>query len=349
MIKKRHVFSKAKIGILAFGIYLLFFTSVFAARTPAVYPIVAFDSTVGTLYGIYFASFPDTQTKDWMLQSSFIKADAGTNVSLALSDLYILDQLSLETSVRHNSLVQSYFGTGNLTSPTQRKDIFGTYIDGEIGLRYHFSGVFSALLSNVFVSRQEDVAKNGVRYLPDENYSGYRLSLEWDGRNQKWNSSNGSYVKLDLERYPKYLNSTNPNSDYFKWQLDSRTYLPLGSNQLSFRGLLGAIDNNPSYPLQFYLGGVNLLRGDLSQRYTGNTMMAFQSELVVPITHPVSLAVFGELGKVGNDFSVNDVFHFTKGLGLRVDLNTVRTARVRFDWASSADAGSFYFTFNQAF
>jgi outer membrane protein assembly factor BamA len=193
------------------------------------------------------------------------------------------------------------------------------------------------------------VLKNGIRYLPDENYSGYRLSLEWDGRNQKWNAVSGSYLKLDLERYPKYLNSTNPNSDYFKWQLDSRTYFPIGSNQLSFRGLLGAIDNNPSYPLQFYLGGVNLLRGDLNQRYTGNTIMAFQSELVVPITHPVSVAVFGELGKVGSDLSVNDVFHFTKGLGLRIDLNTVRTARVRIDWASSADTGSFYFTFNQAF
>jgi len=349
MMKKHMTFLKAQIYICAFVICILFFSPVFAARTPAIYPIVAFDSTVGTLYGAYFASYPDAQVNDWTLQSSFIKADAGTNISLSLIDLYVFDQMSLEFSVRHNSLVQSYFGTGNATLSSQRKDVFGTYIDGNVGLRYHFNSAWSVMLGNIFVSRQEDVAKNSVRYLPDENYSGYRLSLEWDGRNQKWNSTSGSYVELDLERYPKYLNSTNPLNDHFKWKLDGRTYLPLGSNQLSLRGLLGAVDNNPSYPLQFYLGGSHLLRGDLSQRYTGNTIMAFQSELVFPVTDPVSVAVFGELGKVGNDFSVNDIFHFTKGLGLRIDLNTIRTARIRIDWASSADTGSFYFTFNQAF
>jgi hemolysin activation/secretion protein len=274
-----------------------------------------------------------------------------------------LDQLSLEFNLNHNSLVQTYFGTGNTTLTTSRKDVFGTYIEGEVGGRWHFSKQFSALVANIFYSRQEDVIKNGVRYLPDENYSGYRLSFEWDARNQKWNSTQGIYAVLDLERYPKYLNSTNPKDDYFKWQLDARSYLSLGSSprlrsvsgaepsrgELSFRGLLGAIDNNPSYPLQFYLGGAHLLRGDLNQRYTGNTIMALQSELVIPMTQPFSVAVFGELGKVGNDFSVNEVFHFTKGIGLRIDLNTIRTARIRIDWASSVDTGTFYFTFNQAF
>jgi len=330
------------------GIFLCWAVSVYA-RTPAIYPIVAFDSTVGAMYGFYFASYPDAAVRDWMMQSSFIKADAGTNVWLQLTDLYVLDQLSLETNLNHNSLVQTYFGAGNNTTPSSRKDIFGTYIQGEVGGRWHFSSQFSMLVSNLFYSRQEDVVKNGARYLPDENYSAYRLSLEWDGRNQKWNATEGAYLKLDLERYPKYLNSTNPVNDYFKWQLDARTYAMVGTNQFSMRGLLGAVDNNPSYPLQFYLGGSNLLRGDLSQRYTGNTIMAFQSELVFPVTHPFSLAVFGELGKTGSDFSLNDVFHFTKGLGLRIDLNTIRTARIRIDWASSADAGSFYFTFNQAF
>ncbi len=339
------------------GLYLVVFFagSVHAARTPAIYPIVAFDSTVGAMYGFYFASIPSD--RDWTLQSVFIKADVGTNVSLQLTDLYVMGQLSLETNVKHNGLTHNYFGTGNQTLPANRKNIFGTFIEGEIGGRYHFSDQFSVLLSNAFYSRQEDLVKNTVRYLPDESYSGYRLSLEWDNRNQKWNSTEGSYVVLDLERYPKYLNSTNPKDDYFKWQLDARSYVSLGSvsltersrGELSFRGLLGAIDNNPSYPLQFYLGGAHLLRGDLNQRYTGNTIMALQSELVIPMTQPFSVALFGELGKVGNDFSVNEVFHFTKGIGLRIDLNTIRTARIRIDWASSADTGTFYFTFNQAF
>lgn len=135
--------------------------------------------------------------------------------------------------------------------------------------------------------------------------------------------------------------------------LDFRHFVPLYKNFIfayHFKTQAVVGDAIPFYMLPT-VGGQDILRGVIGNKYRDNLMMALQCEFRIPIWRFVKAAVFGAVGDVYN----TEKFRFAipkygYGAGLRLSLHKVGTT-VRFDaaWQDNIKSPNFYFTIEEAF
>lgn len=160
---------------------------------------------------------------------------------------------------------------------------------------------------------------------------GVELLAEWDGRDNIYTPTTGTFVSFWAGLHRDYFGSDFVYEDYL---LDVRRFFRLGAGQVLALQAKGRIMNGdpPFYRLP-NIGGVGVMRGLYEGRFRDKTMAAVQAEYRFPIWKLVGGALFAGLGEVAgqpSDLSLGDL-KFAGGVGLRVLLDPRERINLRLD------------------
>ena len=179
--------------------------------------------------------------------------------------------------------------------------------------------------------------------------SGIGLMLYYEGRDININAHKGNFFMAAFVDYHKNFGSKF-NFSYFL--IDYRKYFPLAEKVTLATQFYSEI-NFGNVPIQSLalMGGSEKMRGIYLGRYRDKLMTIAQAEIRFPIYWIVSAVAFGGIGEVAPAFKGYkiDGIHWSAGAGLRLMVDSVHKANIRFDYGISADQRFFFFGFGEAF
>jgi hypothetical protein len=196
-----------------------------------------------------------------------------------------------------------------------------------------------------------EVVPPGIQHPP--NYFRSHVSFMLDFRDNPGLPHKGVLVTFGWE---KFDNVTGDNQFNFnRFGIDSRAYIPLGSNQqvIALRAL--GIDSDPApgnvipFFLQPSLGGGESLRGYDPYRFQGDKLILLQGEYRWEASRRIELAIFGDTGTVANHGSRLSINEMKSDAGFGFRLKSSRTTLFRLDIARSNEGFHFQFRFSPVF
>ena len=160
---------------------------------------------------------------------------------------------------------------------------------------------------------------------------GVELQAEWDGRDNIYAPTTGTYLQFWAGLHRDYLGS---DFDYEDYMLDVRRFFPLGSGQVLALQAKGRImEGDPPFYRLPTIGGIGLMRGLFDGRFRDKTTAAVQAEYRIPIWKLLGGAVFAGIGEVADqpgDLALADL-QYTAGVGLRITLDPKERINLRAD------------------
>ncbi len=160
---------------------------------------------------------------------------------------------------------------------------------------------------------------------------GVELQAEWDGRDNIYTPSTGTYLQFWAGLHRDYLGG---DFDYDDYMLDVRRFFPVGAGQVLALQARGRImTGEPPFYRLSNIGGIAVLRGLYEGRFRDKTMGAVQAEYRFPVWKFLGGAVFAGLGEVAGkpeDLALRDL-KFAGGVGLRVMLDPKERITLRVD------------------
>jgi hypothetical protein len=182
------------------------------------------------------------------------------------------------------------------------------------------------------------------------NASGLGLQAAWDGRDNVYEPTRGTFVELTALRHGRPFGG---DFDYWQAMVDVRRFESLAWWRGVVIGLQGygwAVDGATPFYLLPKLGGSRLLRGYYQGRYRDTAAVIAQSEVRVRLTDRWYATVYGGLGSVADGIAnvARTSMRLAAGVGIRYRLNP-EGMKLRLDVARGRDSTAFYFTFGEAF
>ncbi|MFQ6065719.1 MAG: outer membrane protein assembly factor BamA [bacterium] len=166
-------------------------------------------------------------------------------------------------------------------------------------------------------------------------------------RDEAFNPYKGSYSFLSVEKSGGFLGG---DLDFIKYKAEWRGYLRKGefwrSPILAYR-LGGRLGEDLPFYEQFYLGGLETLRGYKENEFRGDKAVLGSLELRVPLTKELLGSLFVDAGKAwGEDSSMED---FKVGWGFGIRLKTpIGLIRLNYG-VGEKEEGRFYFGMGEGF
>jgi len=192
------------------------------------------------------------------------------------------------------------------------------------------------------------------------------LNLTRDTRNNLFNPSQGSYIKLSGLLAGAIFQGTD---EFYRTTLDYMRYIPYRSTVTFATNLsLGALfefGKTQSIPIyeRFYAGGDRTIRGfgerqigpmRAGKPIGGNYRIVFRNELRFKVYKQFHTAVFADIGNVWNNITLSKLQHYRMGVGFGFRYTTpVGVARLDFGFKvrrkSGEKIGKIHLTLGQAF
>ncbi len=179
--------------------------------------------------------------------------------------------------------------------------------------------------------------------------SGIGFMLYNEARDNNINAHKGNYFVAAFVTYNQAFGS---DFDYSYFLVDYRKYFPLSEKTTLATQFYSEI-NFGDIPIQSLalMGGAEKMRGVYLGRYRDKLMTVVQSELRFPIYWILSGVAFAGLGEVSpalDGYSFKGI-KWSAGAGLRLMVDPVHKANIRFDYGISRDQNFFFFGFGEAF
>jgi outer membrane protein insertion porin family len=127
------------------------------------------------------------------------------------------------------------------------------------------------------LTEEEETYLGGAAFAPREVRS-VTLAVSADTRDSNYNPRRGSYTQLSTE-----VAGLFGGADFNKYVVDTRRYIPIGSEHvLAMRLLGGVVTGEAPYLEQFLIGGHESLRGYRTDRFAGSRMLILNTEYRFP-------------------------------------------------------------------
>ncbi len=313
-------------------------------------PILAFDSTFGTVFGA--ALFLSKPEKGYDLAT---KVNATTQSDLAL----FLDYRKwsetgyfyrLEVSV--DGFAIPYYGEGSDTNEADEVRIDQTAVAAKFHLNYREN---SKVKMGLFLDLRfrEELSVDGVKLtpplFPDESRLGFGYSLAYDTRDSSISPTKGTFQRYSLLYLPKFTTNLDSAETFIQAELDFRGFYSF-NNRVTLAGRVNAGTSwvgEPTYLYRYSLGGKHSLRGYFHNRFRGKKFYLAQGEVRFPLFWVVTGAAFVDVGDVTDSEFASA--RTTFGGGIRFLLPPDYIAKVRCDYGIGEDQESIYFVFAEAF
>lgn len=160
---------------------------------------------------------------------------------------------------------------------------------------------------------------------------GVELLAEWDGRDNIYAPTTGTFVSFWAGLHRGYLGS---DFDYEDYLLDVRRFFKVGAGQVLALQAKGRIMNgDPPFYRLATIGGVGVMRGLYEGRFRDKSMSAVQAEYRFPLWDLLGGVVFAGVGEVADqltDVSLGGL-QFAGGVGLRLLLDPKERINLRLD------------------
>jgi len=186
--------------------------------------------------------------------------------------------------------------------------------------------------------------------------SGPTLNLLFDTRVNSVNPLPGFYANLILRSNPDFLSNSQ---GWYSLYVDSRKYVTLadrGQNVLAFWAYawttLGSAAPYLNLPAIGWDAEQRSGRGIYSRRYTGNTLLYFETEYRRDITHNglLGFVLFANVNTVTEQGTRRFAYlHPAAGGGLRIKFNKKTATNVGIDIGFSKGHNGVYFTLGETF
>ena len=275
-----------------------------------------------------------------------VQLQAGAN------DIYQLDYFNPLLGGPRNSLGASIF-----SRDTQRQVVVGG--TDEVDYLARRTGGTATFYRRVTPATQlfSTLRVADIRALPDENpdvppvilgsssVRSLALGATHDTRLSTVYPVQGTYAQAIVEGAGLF-----GGADFAKLTGEARRYFSLGGARgewpprvLAARLLAGTSTGTPPFLDQYFLGGLDTLRGYEVDRFVGNNLLLLSSELRVPVTESIQAVAFVDAGDAwGGRFAealADDDFTFRLGYGLGARIVTP-LGLVRFDYGLNIDGGN---------
>lgn len=183
-----------------------------------------------------------------------------------------------------------------------------------------------------------------LRLFDDENAFFINSWVQIDTRDNEYSPIHGNLLKLSLTcvvEKPALIMVEASESFYHRIFIDNLVYAVKIS---------GGVSNIQSlYVFQYKLGGNDILRGYLENRFVDGNYTAIQNELRFPIYKVLSGVAFIDCGEVFDTYREIEEPKFSFGFGLRLGVPPSYLKKMRIDVGLSKDQYALIVTFDQAF
>lgn len=165
-------------------------------------------------------------------------------------------------------------------------------------------------------------------------------------RDEAFNPYKGSYSLLSVEKTGAFLGG---DLEFTKYKVEWRGYLRKGefwkSPILAYR-LRGRLGENLPFYEQFYLGGLETLRGYEENEFRGDKVVLGSLELRVPLAKELLGSLFVDAGKAWSEDSSMEDFKIGWGFGIRFK---TPIGLIRLNYGVGEKEERFYFGMGEAF
>ena len=165
-------------------------------------------------------------------------------------------------------------------------------------------------------------------------------------RDEAFNSYKGSYSFLSVEKSGDFLGG---DLDFTKYKAEWRGYLRKGdfwkSPILAYR-LGGRWGEKLPFYEEFYLGGLETLRGYEENEFRGNKAVLASLELRVPLSKELLGSLFVDAGNAWSEDSSMEDFKVGWGFGIRFK---TPIGLIRLNYGVGEEEGRFYFGMGEGF
>ncbi len=248
---------------------------------------------------------------------------------------------------------QPYYGEGGETSVQDLQRLWGDQASVSLRLvrtlgRYLALGVFSEFRGRTEVQHGNEPF---ARAIPDQSATVFGLTTQIDTRKDKAKSNEGFVFTTEVAHGPSSLNRP-ANQSFTKLESSFVVYKEIMSEVFpdvvaAFRVMGGVMAGEAPFTFRYQLGGANLLRGYLENRFRGSKYYLQQTELRFPIFKMVGAAASLGFGDISDGTFTNAKMAY--GIGLRVGLPPDWISKIRVDIAWGRDQMGVFANFGQTF
>ena len=326
-------------------------------------PFASYTQETGTLFGLAKYNIIHLSKKDTISPPSKISgvATISTNGSMALAggtQLYFGKGKYIFMSGTYIKIFPEYYlGIGNTVyvKDMEKIDVEKWGLDFDIlkviGENLYFGINYS--YTNYWKITKEDSSMLDARNILGKNggtTSGFGVSLLFDSRDSKYNSSKGMYFFSSYTTYQKFLGS---QFAFNSVNLDFRKYWSIWPKHILAYQIASDFNygNVPFFDLSM-MGGSDRMRGYYQGAIRDHLLIDNQIEFRIPIWKIFGFAAFFGAGRVFNnynDLAFKDIY-YAGGGGLRIMVDSENRANLRLDFAyGKYGVKAFIFGFAEAF
>lgn len=251
-----------------------------------------------------------------------------------------------------------FFAPGNDLGPDDFEDWTGRSVEGRASIlrQVGVSSLFVGPVAEILYTQIRDLEEGGLLdtgSIPgseDHGLLGLGLGATWDTRDSPIFPRTGSFHQLNVLAMRGF---SGPDRTLSSWELDARTYLPLGgSSALAFRGRLRSADGDVPFTRFSRIGGMSGgLRGIYETRYIGQAAGMAVAEIRAPLKGRFGWVAFAGAGQVGRNLGRLSIprFNGAVGAGLRFVLQTESRLNLGVDFAVADGETNVYFLLGEVF
>ncbi len=325
-------------------------------RGDALTPIIGYDPVTGLVVGGAWFFYPyEPRGIRGSLQLYGSPEQLRARAEFELIAMRAFGEVSPRLWLRADSLEDRYFGRGMGTDADDFVTTKPLALDASLGVGIGVAPHLDVGVHALVGARDDDAAGAIAAQAPGTAgavngvSAGLRLELVHDDRDNAFATRFGGRRMLWTEAWgveagdAAYRQRTGVTLSQF---------VPLWAPDvvLALRAEAAFSVGRRAYATDFALGGGELLRGYVSNRFRGDHYVAGTVEVRAPLVWALSAAAFGEVGRVwASGASGGPAVAVSGGAGLRVGLPPDRLVRLRFDVAFAPDQWGLFFKFNEAF
>jgi hypothetical protein len=276
-------------------------------------------------------------------------------VAGAISELHFRDdRWVLTQDVRYVDWPDRFYGIGNDTEVSDRRDYTDRYAHAETELvhrmasRFYAGGRHVVRLSDSHHEQTTGVLSGHPLGVGRMWWHGIGPVLIWDSRVGVFWPASGSLLRGEAMFFRRWLGSA---FSAVVLRADLRHYQPLFRDHvLAMHVVASSVVGDVPLQLLPALGGPSLFRGWYQGRLRDRMLGALELEYRVPLTPRWAVVGFGSIGRVASklaDFTPREL-HFAGGAGARFAVEPQGRANIRLDLAYG-DTFYVYFQFREAF
>lgn len=236
----------------------------------------------------------------------------------------------------YDNFLDPHYGQGMETSESDLTPLYAHILKFNYDISYlsekHFFYGFS---SSALFRRERTGLQKDKSYFPTELVPGLKFQVGYDSRNSWKDPQEGQYFSISSGCFF----SLGVGSSFCLGETDWRLYFKLlDKHVLALRGFYGqSFIAQTTYSLNYILGGRKVLRGFVQNRFRGDKIYFFQSEVRSPmpfLAKYLSSVVFWELGEVAfydKSFKGYKGLAWDIGAGLRIAMPPDYTMKIRLD------------------